>query len=116
MFIIVSPLLPFHVFLLVSVNLKVVPTMKKTKNKNRTFTPVDISEGRTVHPLPAALSDRVVAAHPQGYTCGGVLYHTWQATTENLIQKSLWTERFLAAATTSSDNPVFKVVSHHMRD
>lgn len=67
------------------------PNYDKKKNPQRTFAPVDISEGRTVHPLPAALGDRVVATDPQSGTSGGLLYHTWQATTQNLIQESLGT-------------------------
>lgn len=78
---------------------------------------MDVSEGRAVHPLPATLSDGVVAAHPQRDACGGLLYHTWQATTQNLIQESQWTvlqniSCYASAATTNSDNPVFRMASH----
>lgn len=41
-----------------------------------TWTPADVSERRTICPLPAALSNGVMTTHPQRDPCGARLDHT----------------------------------------
>lgn len=64
-------------------------TCSKKPCRANTCSPADESEGGTVHPLPTAFGDGVMAAHPQRDSGGTVLDHTWCPTVKKKTHTQL---------------------------